>query len=95
MEYRPFSPTKVDVSVIGEGRWYIEQSERKKSVSALRRSVELEMNHLDMAELYGNGEAERMIREAVGEMRDNIFLVSKVMPGHMSRRSGAAPIHDR
>jgi diketogulonate reductase-like aldo/keto reductase len=86
MEYRPFGPTKQEVSVIGEGTWYFEQADRKTAVAALKRSIEVGINHFDTAELYGRGEAERIIGEAIHGMRDKVFLVSKVMPGHASRK---------
>jgi diketogulonate reductase-like aldo/keto reductase len=86
MEYRPFGPTKRDVSVIGEGTWYFEDSERKTAISALQRSLDLGINHLDTAEIYGNGEAEKIIGEAIVGRRDEVFLVSKVYPGHASRK---------
>ena len=86
MEYRPFGPTKHEVSIIGEGTWYIERSARAPAISALKRSVEDGINHIDTAELYGNGESERIIGEALSGVRDKIFLVSKVQPGHASRK---------
>jgi diketogulonate reductase-like aldo/keto reductase len=86
MEYRPFGPTKRDVSIIGEGTWYIEESERKAAITALQKSLDLGINHVDTAELYGNGEAEGIIGEAISDRRDESFLVSKVQPGHASRK---------
>jgi diketogulonate reductase-like aldo/keto reductase len=86
MEYRPFGPTKQEVSVIGEGTWYIEQSQRDPAIAAIREGIDLGMNHVDTAELYGNGEAERIISKAIAGRRDEVFLVSKVQPGHASKK---------
>jgi len=86
MEYRPFGPTKRDVSIIGEGTWYFEQSERRSAIAALEKSLDLGINHIDTAELYGNGEAEEIIGEAIGDRRDEAFLVSKVRPDHASKK---------
>ena len=86
MEHRPFGPTNREVSVIGEGTWYFEQSERRAAIAALKKSLDLGINHFDTAELYGSGEAERIIGEAISGRRDQVFLVSKVMPSHASRK---------
>jgi diketogulonate reductase-like aldo/keto reductase len=86
MEYRPFGPTKREVSVIGEGTWYFEDSERTTAIAALQRSVDLGINHVDTAELYGRGEAEKIIGEALDGRRKQVFLVSKVYPQHASRK---------
>jgi diketogulonate reductase-like aldo/keto reductase len=86
MEFRPFGPTKREVSVIGEGTWYFERSDRREAIAALQKSVDLGINHIDTAELYGNGEAERIIGESISDRRDKLFLVSKVRPDHASRK---------
>jgi diketogulonate reductase-like aldo/keto reductase len=90
MEYRPFGPTKKEVSVIGQGTWYFERSERKAAIAGLRRGLDLGMNHIDTAELYGNGKAEEIIGEAIAGRRDEAFLVSKVHPGHASLKGTIA-----
>jgi diketogulonate reductase-like aldo/keto reductase len=86
MEYRPFGPAKREVSVIGEGTWYFEESDKDTAISALQKSIDLGINHLDTAELYGNGEAEKIIGESIGERRNQVFLVSKVYTGHASKK---------
>jgi diketogulonate reductase-like aldo/keto reductase len=85
MELRPFGPTGRDVSVIGEGTWYIERSERQPAIAALRRGLDLGMNLIDTAELYGRGVAEEIVGEAISGRRDEAYLVSKVMPQNASR----------
>ena len=84
MKSRPFGSTKREVSVIGQGTWYIDQGNRKSAVAALRRGVDLGMSHIDTAEMYGD--AELVIAEAIAGRRDEIFLVSKVLPSNASRR---------
>jgi diketogulonate reductase-like aldo/keto reductase len=71
------------VPVIGQGTWYIDQGDRKRAVTALRRGIELGMTHIDTAEMYGD--AELVIAEAIDGRRDKIFLVSKVLPSNASR----------
>jgi diketogulonate reductase-like aldo/keto reductase len=86
LEYLPFGPTKKEVSVVGEGTWYFEQGEKSSAVAALQKSLDVGMNHVDTAEIYGNGRAEKIIGEAITGRRDQVFLVSKVYPGHASRK---------
>jgi diketogulonate reductase-like aldo/keto reductase len=84
MRQQPFGSNGPKVSVIGQGTWYIDRGDRKRAVAALRRGVDLGMTHIDTAEMYGD--AELVIAEAIGGRRDEIFLVSKVLPSNASRR---------
>ena len=84
MKSRPFGSSKHEVSVIGQGTWYIDRGDRKDAIAALRRGVDLGMTHIDTAEMYGD--AELVIAEAIAGRRDEIFLVSKVLPSNASRR---------
>ena len=72
------------VSVIGQGTWYIDRGDRKSAVAALRRGIDLGMTHIDTAEMYGD--AELVIADAISGRRDELFLVSKVLPSNASRR---------
>jgi diketogulonate reductase-like aldo/keto reductase len=72
------------VSVIGQGTWYIDRGDRPGAIAALRRGVDLGMTHIDTAEMYGD--AELVIADAIAGRRDEVFLVSKVLPGNASRR---------
>jgi diketogulonate reductase-like aldo/keto reductase len=85
MEYRPFGPTKREVPVIGQGTWYIDEKDRGAAVNALRLGLDLGMTHIDTAEMYGAGSAETIVGEAIAGRRDEVFLVSKVLPQHASR----------
>jgi diketogulonate reductase-like aldo/keto reductase len=73
-----------DVSVIGQGTWYLDRGDRRRAVTALRRGIELGMTHIDTAEMYGD--AELVIAEAIAGKRNDLFLVSKVLPSNASRR---------
>ena len=84
MRQQPFGANGPEVSVIGQGTWYIDRGDRKRAVAALRRGVDLGMTHIDTAEMYGD--AEVVIAEAIAGRRDEIFLVSKVLPSNASRR---------
>jgi diketogulonate reductase-like aldo/keto reductase len=72
------------VPVIGQGTWYIDRGDRAGAVAALRRGIDLGMTHIDTAEMYGD--AEPVVAEAIGGRREDIFLVSKVLPSNASRR---------
>ena len=85
MEQRTFGPMDVKVPAIGQGTWYFEQAPRAAAIAALRRGLDLGMTHIDTAELYGSGVAEEIVGEATAGRRDEIFLVSKVMPQNASR----------
>src|SRR5215470_2923112 len=84
MKTRQFGPTGQNVSVIGQGTWYIDRGDQKSAISALRRGIELGMTHIDTAEMYGD--AELVIADAIAGKRDELFLVSKVLPSNASRR---------
>ena len=80
MEQRRFGPTKREVPVIGQGTWYNEDDDRASAMAALRGGLDLGMTHIDTAEMYGTGRAEEMVGEAIAGRRDEVFLVSKVLP---------------
>ena len=84
MNQRAFGSGGANVSVIGQGTWYIDRGDRKRAVAALRRGIDLGMSHIDTAEMYGD--AELVIAEAIAGRRDDLFLVSKVLPSNASRR---------
>src|ERR1700742_2744294 len=73
-----------NVPVIGQGTWYLDRGDRKRAVAALRRGIELGMTHIDTAEMYG--EAELVIADAIDGNRDELYLVSKVLPSNASKR---------
>ncbi|EGI53443.1 aldo/keto reductase family protein [Sphingomonas sp. S17] len=63
-----------------------ERAERRSDeIAALRAGVELGMTLIDTAEMYGDGAAEVLICEALGDRRDQLFLVSKAYPQNASR----------
>ena len=85
MERHLFGSTKRQVAAIGQGTWHIETAERCSAIVALRRGLDLGMTHIDTAEMYGSGAAEEVVAEAIAGRRDEVFLVSKVLPQHASR----------
>jgi diketogulonate reductase-like aldo/keto reductase len=63
----------------------MEGDDRTSAIAALRVGIDLGLTHIDTAELYGSGRVEELVAEAIGNRRDQIYLVSKVMPSHASR----------
>ena len=90
MEKRPFGSTKREVAVIGQGTWYLEQADSRTAIGALRQGLDLGMTHMDTAEMYGSGAAETLVGEAIARRRDEVFLVSKVLPHNASRKGTIA-----
>ena len=87
---RPFGPTRRRVAVIGQGSWKIEESAADSAVECLRRGLDLGLTHIDTAEMYGSGAAESIIAKAISGRRDEVFLVSKVLPTNASTRGTLA-----
>ncbi|MGO4171078.1 aldo/keto reductase [Bosea sp. TAF32] len=83
---RSFGAAGPTVSVIGQGSWYSEQGDRREAITAFRRGLDLGLDHIDTAEMYGDGRSEALIGEAIEGRRDEVFLVSKVLPHNASRQ---------
>lgn len=75
------------VPPIGQGTWNIESGNRRQAVRALQHGLDLGLTHIDTAEMYGAGEAEKVVAEAIAGRRDNVFVVTKVLPSNASRKS--------
>lgn len=84
MRQQPFGKGGPNVSLIGQGTWYLDRGDRKRAIAALRRGIDAGMTHIDTAEMYGD--AELVIADAIAGRREGLFLVSKVLPSNASRR---------
>lgn len=84
---RPFGSTNRPVSVIGQGTWNLDHTSRAAAADTLRRGLDLGMNHIDTAEMYGSGAAEAIVGDAISGRRADAFVVSKVLPGNASRQN--------
>jgi diketogulonate reductase-like aldo/keto reductase len=85
VERRPFGPGRRQVPVIGQGTWHLERADRATAIATLRRGLDDGLGHVDTAEMYGDGAAEEIVGEAIAGRRDEVYLVSKVLPEHASR----------
>jgi diketogulonate reductase-like aldo/keto reductase len=80
-------PSGEMVPALGQGTWKMGESVRRRAdeVRALQLGLDLGMTLIDTAEMYAEGGAEEVVAEAIAGRRDEVFLVSKVMPGNASR----------
>jgi diketogulonate reductase-like aldo/keto reductase len=83
---RKFGWSDIEVPVIGQGTWMIEGSRNTelRAIETLRLGLDLGMTHIDTAEMYGDGHTEELVAEAIAGRRDEVFLVSKVLPSNAS-----------
>jgi len=96
MRYVELGKTGEKIPVLGQGLWGISRLKGffnskyyyENIKSALRKGIELGMTHIDTAELYGLGKAEKVLGELIREYpRDNLFITSKLFPIHFSKKS--------
>ena len=83
MRTTTFGSLGVTIPVIGQGTWRLDENRRVGALEALRRGLDAGMTHIDTAEMYG--EAEPLVAEAIAGRRDEVFLVSKVLPQNASK----------
>ncbi|MEU2427584.1 aldo/keto reductase [Streptomyces sp. NPDC007851] len=85
-------PSGEEIAALGQGTWYLgeDPARREQEIAALRLGVDLGMTVVDTAEMYGHGAAEELVGEAIRGRREEVFLVSKVLPGHADRKGTVA-----
>ena len=98
MEYRDLGRTGLRVSEIGFGAWAIGGDawgtvEDNDSLAAMDRALELGINFIDTADVYGNGRSEFLVAEAIRGRRDQVVLSTKGgLMGH-HRDPERAPVY--
>jgi diketogulonate reductase-like aldo/keto reductase len=85
-------PDGEPIPVLGQGTWHMaeEARRRQQEISALRVGLDLGLTLIDTAEMYADGRAEELVGEAIAGRRDEVFLVSKVLPEHATKRGTVA-----
>lgn len=80
-------PDGTTVPALSQGTWMMAEDRRVRSeeIAALREGIDLGLTLIDTAEMYADGESERLVGEAIEGRRDEIFLVSKAYPQNASR----------
>lgn len=66
------------------------EKRRGAEIEALRLGIDLGMTLIDTAEMYADGEAEKVVGEAISGRRGDVYLVSKVYPHNASRKGAVA-----
>src|SRR5438552_4351971 len=81
-------PSRATMPALGMGTWRMGERarERAREVAALRLGIDLGMTLVDTAEMYADGGAEELVGEAIAGRRDEVFVVTKVLPANASRK---------
>lgn len=81
-------PDGTTVPALGQGTWNMgdHRDSRTEEIASLREGIDLGMTVIDTAEMYGSGRSEELVGEAISGRRDEVFLVSKVLPYNASRK---------
>ena len=80
MKYRKLGSSDIEVSAICSGCWAIaggytgSSADRADFIAALRAALDAGVTFYDTAEMYGDGESERILGEALGDRRDEIVI---------------------
>lgn len=84
-------PDGITLPALGVGTWNMGDSaaRRDEEIASLRFAVEQGVQVVDTAEMYGHGRSERLVGQAIAPLRDQVFLVSKVLPSNASARGVA------
>lgn len=85
MKYRPFGKTGINVSEIGYGAWGIggamwQGAKDDESMKALHKAVDLGVNFIDTALVYGDGHSEGLVGRLVKERKEHLYVATKVPP---------------
>lgn len=85
-------PSGEPVPALGMGTWHMgdDAGSRTEELATLCLGLDLGARFIDTAEMYGDGRSEELVGEAIGGRRDQVFLVSKVLPSNASRRGTVA-----
>ncbi len=82
-------PSGEAVPALGMGTWMIgeDRARRAQEIATLQHGIDLGMRLIDTAEMYGEGDSETLVGEAIRGRRERVILVSKVYPHNAGRTS--------
>ena len=85
-------PNGVEVPVLGQGTWRMAEAPERRTdeLAALQAGLDLGLTLIDTAEMYADGAAETLVGEVITGRRDDVFLVSKVLPANATARGTIA-----
>jgi aldehyde reductase len=91
-----YLPSGEHVPALGLGTWRLGENPdtRAEEIATVKMAIDLGVTLIDTAEMYGEGLAEELIGEALGDRRSECFIVSKVYP-HNASRNGAVAACER
>ena len=80
-------PSGERIPALGQGTWGLAENggERDEELRTLRLGLDLGLTLIDTAEMYADGAAEELVADAIAGRRDEVFLVTKVVPANASR----------
>jgi len=92
MRFIELPKAKEKIPILGQGTWGIKRFKNRSYYeqwkSSLKKGIELGMTHIDTAEFYGQGKAEKIISDIIREYdRDDLFITSKLFPNHLRYKS--------
>jgi diketogulonate reductase-like aldo/keto reductase len=76
------------VPLLGQGTWQLGDMPQRRAaeIAALQLGIDLGMTLIDTAEMYGDGASEQLVAEAVAGRREQVFVVTKVLPSNATSR---------
>ena len=94
MRYKKLGKSGVDVSTMTIGTWAMGglgygSVERKDCIEAVHAMIDQGVNHIDTAWVYGLGESDKVVGEAIKGMRDKVLITTKC--GFRNPESGTGP----
>lgn len=109
MEYRVLQGTGLTVSAVGFGVWTVGSNwwgveNRAEGISLLRRAFDLGITFFDTGDTYGSGEAETILHDALGDVRERVVIGTKFgydivnnpeRPGQQERPQDWSPAYMR
>ena len=80
-------PSGEALPILGQGTWMMGEDDSRPAdeIASLRLGLDLGLTLIDTAEMYGDGASETLVGEAIAGRRDEVFLVSKVLPSNAGR----------
>ena len=82
MKYKNLGKTNEKIASLGIGTWNMDSFD--DNIQVIRKAVELGINFIDTAEMYGSGLSEKIVGEAISDIRDQVFIATKVVPSNIS-----------
>jgi len=81
-------PDGESVPAFGQGTWHMgeNRNDADEEAASLKLGIEWGMTLIDTAEMYGSGRAEEIVARAAVGRRDELFIVSKVLPHNASAK---------